>query len=87
MSQFSQDDLSFVEGLPKHVEIECPVCLSILADPHMVSCCGHNFCESCIEIVKVSNGLCPMCKERDFQAMVNKERLRIINGLQVYCTN
>ena len=87
MSQFSKDELYFVNKLPEQVEIECPVCLDILANPHLVSCCGHNFCEDCIERVKASNGACPMCKERSFQAMVNKERLRIINGLQVYCTN
>ena len=87
MSRFSKDELYFVNKLPEQVEIECPVCLNILANPHLVSCCGHNFCESCIERVKASNGACPMCKEREFQAMVNKERLRIINGLQVYCTN
>ena len=86
MTQFSKDELFFVEEIPKQIEIECPICLSILTDPHMVSCCGHNFCESCIERVKASNGACPMCKERDFQAMVNKGHLRIINGLQVYCT-
>ena len=87
MSQFSKDELSFVNKLPEKVEIECPICLDILVNPHLVSCCGHNFCEDCIERVKASNGPCPMCKERDFQAMVNKERLRIINGLQVYCNN
>ena len=87
MSQFSKDELSFVNKLPEHVEIECPVCLNILANPHLVSCCGHNFCESCIKRVKASNGPCPMCKEMSFQAMVNKGHLRIINGLQVYCTN
>ena len=87
MSQFSKDELYFVNKLPEQVEIECPVCLNILANPHLVSCCGHNFCEDCIERVKASNGPCPMCKERSFQAMVNKERLRIINGLQVYCPN
>ena len=87
MSQFSKDELYFVNKLPEQVEIECPVCLNILANPHLVSCCGHNFCEDCIERVKASNGACPMCKERSFQAMVNKERLRIINGLQVYCPN
>ena len=87
MTQFSKEELSFVEEIPKQIEIECPVCLSILADPHMVSCCGHNFCEDCIERVKASNGPCPMCKERYFQAMVNKGHLRIINGLQVYCNN
>ena len=86
MSKFSKDEISFVEELPKHVDIECPVCLNILSEPHQVTCCGHNFCKSCIERVKASNGACPMCKERDFQAMVNKGHLRIINGLQVYCT-
>ena len=63
MSQLSKRDLSFVEDLPKHVEIECPVCLNILTDPHLVSCCGHNFCGFCIERVKASDGSCPMCKD------------------------
>ena len=87
MSQFSKEELYFVNKLPEQVEIECPVCLNILANPHLVSCCGHNFCEDCIERVKASNGTCPMCNQRSFQAMVNKGHLRIINGLQVYCTN
>ena len=86
MSNFSKDEISFVEELPKHVEIECPVCLNILADPHLVSCCGHNFCEDCIERVKASNGACPMCNERRYQSLIDKKCLRIINGLQVYCT-
>ncbi|XP_019860742.1 PREDICTED: TNF receptor-associated factor 3-like isoform X2 [Amphimedon queenslandica] len=87
MAQFSKEELSFVEDLPKHMEIECPVCLNILTDPHLVSCCGHNFCGSCIERLKASNGSCPLCKEKEYQAMVNKERFRIINGLEVYCSN
>ena len=87
MSQFSKDELSFVNKLPEHVEIECPVCLNILVNPHLVSCCGHNFCEDCIERVKASNGACPMCKERRYQSFIDKKCLRIINGLQVYCTN
>ena len=61
MSHFSKEELSFANELPEHVEIECPVCLDILTDPHLVSCCGHNFCGSCIERVKASNGSCPMC--------------------------
>uniref|UniRef100_A0A1X7SL45 RING-type domain-containing protein n=1 Tax=Amphimedon queenslandica TaxID=400682 RepID=A0A1X7SL45_AMPQE len=87
MAQFSKEEVSFVEDLPKHVEIECPVCLNILTDPHLVSCCGHNFCGSCIERVKASNGSCPMCKEKEYIVVVNKERFRIINGLEVYCSN
>ena len=87
MSQFSKDELSFVEELPEHIDIECPVCLNILSEPHQVTCCGHNFCKSCIERVKASNGACPMCKERRYQSFIDKKCLRIINGLQVYCTN
>ena len=87
MAQFSREELSFVNKTPEHVEIKCPICHDILTDPHLVSCCGHNFCGSCIERVKASNGSCPMCKEDEYQVMANKERLRIINGLEVYCSN
>ena len=87
MAQFSKEELSFYKELPEHVEIECPVCLNILTDPHLVSCCGHNFCGSCIERVRASNGSCPMCKEKKYQAMADKKCLRIINGLEVYCSN
>ena len=87
MSQFSKEELSFVKEVPEQIEIECPVCLSILTDPHLVTCCGHNFCGSCIERVKASDGSCPMCKEKEYQSFVDKKCLRIINGLEVYCIN
>ena len=87
MAQFSKEEFSFVKELPEHVEIKCPVCLNILTDPHLVSCCGHNFCGSCIERVKASNGFCPMCKEKEYQSFIDKKCLRIINGLEVYCSN
>ena len=87
MSCFSKEDLSFVRELPEHVQLECPICLHILTDPHLVSCCGHNFCGSCIWEVKARKGSCPICEEKKYQFMVNKERIRIINGLEVYCSN
>ena len=87
MAQFSKKQLSFAEEIPKQIDIECPVCLNILTEPHLVSCCGHNFCGSCIERVKASDGACPMCKEKNYQSFVDKKCLRIINGLQVYCLN
>ena len=87
MAQFSKDELSFAEEVPKHVEIECPVCLNILTDPHQVTCCGNNFCKSCIERVKAGDGACPMCKEKNYQSFADKKCLRIINGLQVHCLN
>uniref|UniRef100_A0A1X7T114 RING-type domain-containing protein n=1 Tax=Amphimedon queenslandica TaxID=400682 RepID=A0A1X7T114_AMPQE len=87
MAQFSKDEVSFLKELPEHVEIECPICLNILTDPHQVTCCGHNYCGSCIERVKDSDGSCPMCKEEEYQSFVDKKCLRIINGLEVYCSN
>ena len=87
MTSFSKDELSFVKELPDQIDIECPVCLNILTDPHQVSCCGRNFCKSCIERVKNGNGSCPMCKEETYQSFADKNVSRIINGLQVYCTN
>ena len=86
--EFSQDELTFLKEPPKQIEIECPICLQVMInDPHLVSCCGHHFCGTCIKRVKDSNGACPYCKEKEYQTMSNKDRLRIINGLKVNCTN
>ena len=85
---FSKDELTFLEEPPKQIEIECPICLQVmLNDPHLVSCCGHHFCGTCIKRVKDSNGACPYCKEKEYQTMPDKGHLRIINGLKVNCTN
>ncbi|XP_011408071.1 PREDICTED: TNF receptor-associated factor 3-like, partial [Amphimedon queenslandica] len=87
MERYSKDELLFVEEVPEQMEIECPVCFNILTDPHQVSCCGNNVCESCIEGIKESNGSCPRCMEQEYDSSINKNVSRIINGLQVYCTN
>ena len=82
-------DLLFVEEVPNKDEIECPVCLNILTDPHQVSCCGHNFCGSCIESVKLqaqpAPSSCPLCKETAFQAFPDKKCSLMIDALEVYC--
>ena len=81
----SKDDLKFYEIPPKQIEIECPICFCImLRDPHLTTCCGHHFCGLCISRVKRS---CPFCKSVDFSSFLDKNRLRIINGLKVYCLN
>ena len=34
----------------KILEQECPICLQVmLIDPHLVSYCGHQFCDPCIK--------------------------------------
>ena len=85
---FCKDELTFLEEPPKEIEIECPICLQVmLNDPHLVSCCGHHFCGTCIKRVKDSNGACPYCKEKKYLTVSDKGCLRFINGLKVNCTN
>ena len=85
---YSKDELTFVEEPPKILELECPVCLQVmLNDPHLVSCCGHHFCGPCIKKIQEDKGSCPVCKQLDYQAMVDKSTQRNINGLHVYCIN
>ena len=87
-SGYSKDELTFVEEPPKILELECPICLQVmLNDPHLVSCCGHNFCGPCIKKVQYRNEPCPLCKENSYQAMVDKKAQHNINGLHVYCIN
>ena len=36
-------DVNFVDPPPD--SLQCPVCLSTLKQPHILSCCGKNMCE------------------------------------------
>jgi TNF receptor-associated factor 4 len=88
IESFNKDELSFIEEPPEIIEIECPICLQVmLDDPHLATCCGHHFCGPCIKRVKYGHGACPYCKEKNYQTVPDKNRLRIINGLKVHCTN
>ena len=37
------DDVEFIDPLPD--SLQCPVCLSALKQPHLLSCCGSHMCE------------------------------------------
>lgn len=55
----------FVEQPPTGVQTECPLCLCVLRDPYLVTCCGSSFCRVCIEGVvaraEKGFGACPSC--------------------------
>ena len=38
------DDSIFL-NLPSDKSLECPVCMSVLRDPHLLSCCGSHVCQ------------------------------------------
>ena len=67
-------DYEFVA--PPGKSLECPVCLLTLRDPHMISCCGNEFCQRCIGRVQQDGKPCPVCNELDFTTMLNKKLVR-----------
>lgn len=43
--------------------LECPICLEILKDTHVVPSCQHRFCGKCIqESLRKCNNECPSCR-------------------------
>ena len=76
-------DNEFVSPPPK--SLECPVCLLTLGDPHVISCCGNEFCQLCIERVQRDGNPCPLCNELKFTTFLHKKLVREVNALVVRC--
>jgi len=80
---FYKDQITFVES-PSH-DFKCPICLGVLKEPFLTTCCGNHFCESCIASVKKNSTKCPLCKATPLNGIVNKHFKRTLNQLRVYC--
>lgn len=78
-------DYEFVEEPTD--DMNCSVCLSVLRDPHLTSCCGNHFCQSCITRIKEEGNPCPLCQEKDFSTMLNKSISRRVKDLTIRCPN
>ncbi len=66
----------------------CIICSELLVQPVLVSCCGQHFCEACLTKWQREQGkTCPHCRSKECTYMVNKERVRDINELEVFCCN
>ena len=76
-------DCKFVTHPPK--SLECPVCLLTLRDPHVISCCGNEFCQVCIQRVQRDGKPCPLCNEANFTTFLHKKLVREVNALMIYC--
>ena len=64
---------------------ECPVCLLVLKEPCLISCCGHKYCRVCIERVKKDTKPCPLCNEPDFSFLQERALERYLRDLDVWC--
>ena len=89
MAQYGGFDEDFV-GTVRDILI-CHICTKPLRDPHLTVCCGHNFCESCLEqwSKKQRENSCPFCRSagEEFQHFLDKKTKREINALKVRCSN
>ena len=79
-------DCDFVEKPPEAIQAECPVCLLILKEPCLISCCGHKFCRECIEQVTKDAKPCPLCNEPNFNFMRERKLERFLKGSEVWCS-
>ena len=80
-------DCEFVEAPPKVLQTECSICLLILKEPCLISCCGHKFCRGCIEQVEKSKKPCPLCNTPDFTFLPERALQRsLLNDFEVYCS-
>ena len=73
----------YVSPPPK--SLECPICLLTMRDPHVISCCGNEFCYVCLDRVKRDGKPCPLCNEKNFSTMLHKKLVREVNALVVRC--
>ena len=79
----TDDAVELVDPLAK--EFECPLCLQILQEPSLTSCCGRHFCRACIDRVLKDGKPCPLCKEEGVYVMHDKSVERKIRSLEVHC--
>lgn len=80
-------DCELIDATHKSLQTECSVCLLTLREPHLISCCGHNFCRCCIEAISRSGKPCPLCNTSEFKSLRNKGLERSLNELKVRCGN
>ena len=61
--------------------------MKVLGDARLTECCGQHYCDSCLKKWLERNNSCPQCRKKDFQSMLNREKIREINVFKVRCTH
>ena len=80
-------ECEFVEPPAKYLKVECPICLHILRDPYQATCCGKNFCKSCLEQLEANTNPCPCCKQPRFERFEDKRLKQTLYDFHVHCTH
>ena len=80
-------ECEFIERPPKQFQSECSICLLILREPHLISCCGHSFCEACIGRIREDGKSCPLCNKPGYTTLPNQGLQRALNEFDVRCSH
>ena len=80
-------ECELVEPPPEAFQTKCPICLLVLRTPHQVSCCGYNFCKTCISQHQLEARPGPVCRAAKFDAFHDKRLQRSLNKLHIRCTH
>ena len=86
-TQLGGFDCEFVERPPDAIQADCPICRCVLSEPHQVTCCGYNYCQSCIERVQLQKSPCPTCNGTDFSVFSNQGLKRSLYAFKVQCSH
>ena len=78
----THDSLKFVEAPPE--DVWCPVCMTVMRNPHLLSCCGRHVCRDCVSKIERDRKPCPLCRE-GFTSLLDKGLQRKVDQLKVHC--
>ena len=74
-------EYDFVEQPPE--EFFCPVSFAVLLEPYLTSCCGTHLSQEAYQ--RLQGQPCPVCREENFTAMLDKSVKRKVLSLKVRC--
>eukprot|EP00762_Andalucia_godoyi_P007337 ANDGO_01554.mRNA.1 RING-type zinc-finger len=85
LRQFVQQDCFYklcVESIPE--SLQCPICMHLLVDAKLMSCCGNTVCDSCFRNI---TDTCAFCRTIVSQrtGVANRIVSELIDKLQVRC--
>lgn len=83
LANMASFNVRFVEKPPD--DCCCPICLSVMNDPHLTSCCGRHYCQACITRIQMMAQPCPICKKSGFTTLFDRQLRNRISILRVHC--
>ena len=85
-------DWKFVDNQDNNDKILCKICMDVLVEPHLITCCGECACRRCFDHHWQTQSVrgdgkrrCPFCRVEVFRLIRNCDLEREINKLKVLC--